>query len=116
MPDSLDPRMKNGWAEYQRLVLAELERHNVLINDIGRTLGEMNIRLALMKEENGKIKDLQLQLADLTKRIGSQETGDQITDAVARYRKWIIGIVITVFATAIIPLIRVLLQIKGIGG
>lgn len=107
--------MRNGWAEYQRLVLAELERHNQLINDILKTLAEMNIRLALMKEENGKIKELQIEVNTLAAKVVSLDTGSQISEAVDKYRKWIIGIIATVLITAVIPLIKIILSIKGIG-
>lgn len=110
-----DPRMRNGWAEYQRLVLAELERHNKILNDLDRALQDIRVQLALMKEENGKIKAMQEQINGLDRRIGNQETADSISAGVDKYKKWIIGIIITIIVSGIIPLITVILKLKGIG-
>lgn len=110
-----DPRMRNGWAEYQRLVLAELERHNKILIDLDRSLQDIRVQLALMKEENGKIKTIQQQISGLDQRMGKQETDDSITAGIDKYKKWIIGVIITIIISGIIPLITVILKLKGIG-
>lgn len=110
-----DPRMRNGWAEYQRLVLAELERHNELINNINKSLTDIGIQLALMKEENGKIKTLQVEVVDLNRRMNAQDTNTQVGDALDKYKKWIIGAIVAFVISVAIPLLNILLGLQGIG-
>ena len=43
-----EPRA-NGWPEYQRLVLAELERHNAVMVAMNIALGEIRVELAMLK-------------------------------------------------------------------
>lgn len=47
MPDT------NGWSEYQKLVLSELERHNGLIEDIRNKLGKIETDIAMLKVKAG---------------------------------------------------------------
>lgn len=42
-----------GWVEYQRLVLAELERHSATLETIGRDLGSVRTEVALLKLKSG---------------------------------------------------------------
>jgi hypothetical protein len=39
----------NGWNEYQKLVLAELERHNELLESVRREVQEMRTEIAVLK-------------------------------------------------------------------
>lgn len=117
------PPLNNGWAEYQRLVLAELERHNKLIEVIDTKLSEIQLALALMKERNGQtdqeIKernrkvDKQLEAignnhSNLDARVKNLETSSDIESAIQRYKKWIFGTMVLLLGSIIIPLVKIL--------
>lgn len=44
---------KNGWDEYQKLVLTELKRHNELLHDLDQKLNDINVELATLKVKSG---------------------------------------------------------------
>jgi|SRR5581483_9627216 len=89
----------NGWGEYQRLVLAELERHNSLINSLNDKLADITIQLVLLKEDNGKIKSIDA-------RLRTVENADLADAAITRYRKWLIGILIVLVGSVAFPIIK----------
>ena len=39
----------NGWTEYQRLVLTELERHSEALDDLHDKMGELKIELVTLR-------------------------------------------------------------------
>tara|TARA_R110000744_G_scaffold9052_7_gene29474 strand:+ start:5599 stop:5820 length:222 start_codon:yes stop_codon:yes gene_type:complete len=41
------------WAEYQRLVLNELERHNMLLGKMDEKLGKVSTEIAMLKVKSG---------------------------------------------------------------
>lgn len=43
----------NGWNEYQKLVLNELERHNKLIESIRYDLSDIKTEIAMLKVKSG---------------------------------------------------------------
>ena len=47
------PKSGNDWSEYQKLVLAELERHGKLISEIDTKISEIRIELAMLKVKSG---------------------------------------------------------------
>ena len=47
------PKSGNDWAEYQKLVLAEWERHGKLISEIDTKISEIRIELAMLKVKSG---------------------------------------------------------------
>lgn len=101
----------SDWNAYQRLVLAELERHNGLIDQTNRKLEDINLKLALMQQNIDQLKLLSneraLVLDKLDKRVGAVERTDDIEDAVDKYKKWIIGILFAIFTAIIVPLIKI---------
>lgn len=104
-----DPRMRNGWAEYQRLVLAELERLNKSVGSLNDRLNDMQVQIALLKEENGRIKQLQAELRETRLEISSVKQGDAIDDAIKKYRNWIIGLIFAVIVSTVIPIANILI-------
>jgi len=44
---------RNGWSEYEKLVLNELERHNLLIEHIRKDLSQIQAELAMLKVKSG---------------------------------------------------------------
>lgn len=47
-----DPRA-GDWVEYQRLVLAELERHSLSLTDIAKDVSNVKTEIALLKLKSG---------------------------------------------------------------
>jgi len=43
----------NNWSEYQKLVLAELERHGSLISDIDGKISDIRVEIAMLKVKSG---------------------------------------------------------------
>ena len=43
----------NNWSEYQKLVLAELERHGKLISEIDSKISDIRVELAMLKVKSG---------------------------------------------------------------
>jgi len=101
-----DPRMRNGWAEYQRLVLAELERHNKLIEAINVRIGEIQLSQALLRQENGKLGKLEQRIDDNEKRLDKMDAGSQIDQAIAKYRKWLLSGGFLILTAVIVPVIK----------
>jgi Ni,Fe-hydrogenase III large subunit len=105
MSESPDPRMRNGWAEYQRLVLAELERLNDQMTELSKSQRDTDIKIALLKEENGKIKELALGLVEIIKRITVLENSAGVETAIKKYRGAIVAAGILLISSVLIPLI-----------
>lgn len=116
LADSSDPRMKNGWAEYQRLVLAELERHNDLINQINIQLRDVAIFIALYKENSDKIEAQMKEFGEKIQKLQDAQIitdqGDAIGAAISKYRRWIIGIALTILVSVAIPVVNIFLNYK----
>ena len=104
--ERFDPRMRNGWAEYQRLVLAELERHNNIIEGFNAKLNDIALQIALLKQENGKIAKLEQRLDDTTRQLDKLSQGDMIEDAVHRYRNWLISIGFLLVTALAVPIVK----------
>jgi hypothetical protein len=101
-----DPRMRNGWAEYQRLVLAELERHN--LTNLDQSVQGLRTDIALLKEQNGKIHTLQGQIDKLQKQVQESDTQNKIGDAISKYRGWILTTLLLLASSIIIPLVKLI--------
>jgi len=98
----------NGWAEYQKLVLAELERHNKWLNAIDEKL---NATLLTFSVERKAVETLLKMVEQLDTRVDSLEKSRVSHDATARVieknsasRKWVIGLSIStiISVTAIV--------------
>jgi len=48
-----DSKHTNGWNEYSRLVLAELERHNKLLEEYNKKLNVIQVEIAMLKVKAG---------------------------------------------------------------
>lgn len=103
----------NGWGEYQRLVLAELERLNVMWSSLDKRMNDVQIQLALLKEENGKIKKLADDVAQQQKALEALTQGDKVDDAIKKYRNWIIGLIFTIAVSVAIPIVNLILTRGG---
>jgi len=44
---------QNGWKEYQRLVLSELERHSSLIESLRSDVAQVRTDIAMLKVKSG---------------------------------------------------------------
>lgn len=105
MSETADPRMRNGWAEYQRLVLAELERLNDQMAELTKAQRETDIKIALLKEENGKLREIIRNQADLMKRVSILEGDAGLDSAIRKYRGALITGAVLLLGSVIIPLI-----------
>ena len=95
----MTPDENNGWAEYQRLVLAELERHNKWLVTIDEKL---NSTLMTFKLEKQMIEHLANIVGKLDQRVHTLEQAHTETEAIEEYRaknvaarKWVVGLSIT---------------------
>ena len=43
----------NNWSEYQKLVLAELERHGSLISEVDQKITDLRVEIAMLKVKSG---------------------------------------------------------------
>jgi len=100
--------VSNGWAEYQRLVLAELERHNNKLVSIDTSLQEIKIELALQKKETGRILNVETRVDKLEDQYDVIHQGDIIDRAIRKYRKYIFGIILAILTAIIAPLIKLI--------
>ena len=100
--------IRNGWGEYQRLVLAELTRHNNLIEKLDEKLQGVSVEVRLLKEENHNIKEQQKEIRALQKQVSNIQQEDAVEVALRKYRRWIIAIIFTIIASGIIPIVRIL--------
>lgn len=110
--DNVNRNRLDGWGEYQRLVLAELARHNDLISDIDRKLNEIKLRLALIEQKNQDINNTLVSIASrqdkLEGQVGSIERTGDIDEAIDKYRKWIVATGIMLVTSIVVPLIKIL--------
>lgn len=104
-----DPRMRNGWAEYQRLVLAELERHNRFIEAINLKLGDIELKIALLKHDATKVTKNELRIDSLEKQIDKLNEGEIIEKAVNKYRNWLLSGGLLLLTAIILPVVRLFL-------
>jgi predicted nucleic acid-binding Zn-ribbon protein len=102
-----DPRMRNGWAEYQRLVLAELERHNTLIETLNTKLNDISLQIALLKQENGKIGALDARIAATEKRLDKIDQGDMVEGAINKYKAWLLSGGLLLITAVALPLVKI---------
>lgn len=91
----------SGWGEYQRLVLAELERHNGLILDLGKHLNAIVLELALLQKEG-------VSTLDMERRLKKLEDQDIASEAVSKYKKWIVATALLLATSIIIPIVKLL--------
>ena len=93
----------NGWSEYQRLVLAELERHNMWMKEIDTRFQEIRLQ---NHEITNKVQRLEAMTQQLVVRVDGIEKVEQAEAAVAKYKKAIFGIMIALATAILIPIIR----------
>lgn len=102
-----------GWGEYQRLVLAELERHNALLTSIDDRIQGLKLEIELIKEQRRNLDDLKTQVRENTKRLGILEGSENTDAAIKKYRNWIIGLLFLFITALLIPIVN--LVISGVG-
>lgn len=115
VPD-LSSVAKNGWAEYQRLVLTELERHNTMISDIMDKLSTIEVQIALLKKEQDIIGQLQKDIRDLRDILSKTQENNRLSDGLKKYRNWILGGIFTIIVSVAIPLINLVFTIRSGSG
>ena len=51
----MSPKSRDGsdWSEYQKLVLAELERHGSLISEVDQKISDLRVEIAMLKVKSG---------------------------------------------------------------
>lgn len=92
---------ESSWGEYQRLVLAELERHDKLLQTIQAHLQTHDIELSQLKETPQNIRTITL-------RIDKLEAADIASVAVSKYRGWFLSGFILLAGSIVIPLVKIL--------
>ena len=103
---------ENGWAEYQKLVLAELERHNKWLSKIDLKLNETLLTFKLEKQMIENLVKLFENLDNRVKKLEDEHVGQDAIDDYkknkGRYRNWVIGLSVTTIisvATIIVELV-----------
>lgn len=56
------PIERDGWSEYQLLVLAELKRHNDVLEHTAREIAVMKVDLAVFEKVEKRMTDLERQM------------------------------------------------------
>jgi cob(I)alamin adenosyltransferase len=97
---------RNGWAEYQKLVLAELERHNVMIADVANKIQDISLQLAIMKQEAAQRQNTEKRVQLVEQKIDLLQRGDLVDRAIKRYKKWVLGILVGLVAALAAPIIK----------
>jgi hypothetical protein len=105
-----------NWGEYQRLVLAELERHNALLRGVDDRIQSLKLELELIKQTIELIRDLQKQVKENTKRLDTIEREEQTEDALKKYRNWIVGLLFVFITALLLPVINLIIHALGGGG
>jgi hypothetical protein len=105
-----------NWGEYQRLVLAELERHNSLLRGIDDRIQSLKLEIELIKRERKDLEEIREQVKINTKRIDKFERGEETEDALVKYRNWIIGILFIFITALLIPVINLIINSFGGSG
>ncbi len=96
-----------GWNEYQRLVLAELERLNKRQEATEEKLSNIDRKLYALTERD--ISDLKTRMFDSEKKISAAERAGIGDEAVTKYRKWIIGGALLLLTSVIFPIVNLYL-------
>jgi hypothetical protein len=95
----------SSWAEYQRLVLAELERNNKWMQEVDKKLQEIQLQIAVISRTTDENKN---NVGDSQRRIIVLESAAITEDAVKKYKKWVVGLVFTVVVSLVVPLVKLL--------
>jgi len=99
-----------NWSQYQKLVLAELERHNTLLLGIDERISNLKLDIERLKTVRSRQEDFVKQLDALSARISAVETSENIDDAIKKYRNWIVGILFFVITALLIPVLNLILH------
>lgn len=108
-----------GWGEYQRLVLAELERFNTA--DAARQREIADLRL-MLRDVDGSIKDIKRRLDrldddqteySLVARVKKLEVTDLGELTIKKYRGWLIAMGIGLLSSIVLPLVALWLTQRG---
>lgn len=51
----------NGWSEYQKLVLAELTRHNNVLENLAQEIGDLKVELALFDKHHERLTHIEVE-------------------------------------------------------
>lgn len=105
-----------NWGEYQRLVLAELERHNKLLSGVDDRIQSLVLAIELLKQERIARENLERQVRENMKRIDALEKSENVDDALKKYRSWIVGILFVFITALLIPVVNLILHAFGGSG
>ena len=111
----------NGWGEYQKLVLAELERHNKWLNVIDSKLNQALVSFTLSQQLIQSLTESQKDLVEVSrtheKRIEALEKDAAAEKAVSEReiiresdKKWLIGVSITAVVSTVGLILNILLK------
>jgi DNA repair exonuclease SbcCD ATPase subunit len=103
-----------GWGEYQRLVLAELERHNTFLQSIDGRIQSLKLELELIKQsqtqDRSHIENLETQMKENTKNLNNIKTVGDIDEALKKYRNWIVGLLFIFVSALLIPTVNLIIH------
>ena len=102
-----------SWGEYQRLVLAELERHNSLLQGIDTRIQSLKLEVELIKQNNERLSNIEAQVKNNTDKLRTIETGEATATAITKYRKTIVGGLFLIITALLIPTINLILHALG---
>lgn len=104
---------RSSWTEYGRLVLAELERHGELFDQIIQKQNDQRTQLAVFEDRLNEVVTLsrqnRIELERQGKEIDKLKQGDAIKDAIRTYRNWLLGGIFTLIITGVLPFIKLFL-------
>lgn len=108
-----DPQDTQGWTQYQRMVLSELERHEEKQDTLQRELTDLRLLVASLKTELNQnttsIKNLSDQIRSFEQNAASQQTDITLL-------KYKIGLVASAISTGVTLLSQVVMKLLEHGG
>lgn len=102
-----------GWGEYQRLVLAELERHNALLQTIDTRIQSLKLEIELIKQHQSRLENVEAEVKINTERINKIQTVEDTDDALRKYRNWIVGVLFLFITALLVPTVNLILHAVG---
>jgi len=95
----------NGWAEYQRLVLAELERYNQWMTLLDQKLSTMSTQNQLLQRQ---VELMEKNIEHNNEKLEKLQAGAATSEAISQYRKYVVGLAIALFDSVLIPLVKLM--------
>lgn len=115
MPENEQTPLSNGWTQYQRLVLTELERHDANQTSLQKDIAELRLNLAKLETQlaNG-FATLQSNMSDIKSSGAKTESDIKTLDKARETHNLHLSAVqwkITAFSTAVASVLAILIEL-----